>query len=90
MFFLCYQPEQRVDDLVLREDIPLGKSLELAFAEPRHRLIALDRPLGREERPTPSARGDAACDKAIIPFHHVMEVFALPQQTRRRQGFVLL
>jgi hypothetical protein len=50
---LCYQAEQLVDDTILCEDISLGEPMMLAFAEPVHRFIALDGPLGCVERSKP-------------------------------------
>jgi hypothetical protein len=70
--FLCHQLEQLVDDPVLSEEIPLGESLKLAFAEHMDGLIALDGPLGREERHTPSPRIDAAFDKSMNMFHQII------------------
>jgi len=51
---LCCYPEHLRDHTILRKDIALRDTLELAFPEHMHRLIALDGPLGGMERSKPS------------------------------------
>jgi hypothetical protein len=46
-----------------------------------HRLIALEGPPSGTEQAKPQARIDAAFEKTMILFYHVVEVFALPERT---------
>jgi hypothetical protein len=66
---LCRQPEQLVDDTVLGEGIPLGESLDLAFAEHIHGFIALDGSLRGVECPKLQPRNDEAFHKPVILFN---------------------
>jgi hypothetical protein len=66
------QPEQLVDDTILREGIALGEPLKLAFAEHMHGFIALDGPLGRGERSKPQARPHTTLHKPMVLLHHII------------------
>jgi hypothetical protein len=89
-FSLCCHPEQLVDDPILGEDILLGNSFELTFVEHVHGFIALNRPLRCGKRPTPQPWIHAAFHKPMILFHHIVQVFALPEQTPFWEGAVQL
>jgi hypothetical protein len=60
------------------QTFPLGEPLDLALLEPGHGFIALHGPWGCGKRPTPQARMHAACDTAVILFHHIIPIRALP------------
>src|SRR6267142_3789591 len=75
------QPEHLVNDTVLCEYIPLGKSLNLAFAEHVHGFITLDGPLRRGKCSKPQPRIHAAFHKPMILFDDIIQIFALPEET---------
>jgi hypothetical protein len=78
---LCCQLEQPINDPVLCDNIPLGGSLELAFAKHVYGFIALDCPLRRGEGSKAQPRIHTAFDKPVILFYHVIKVLALSELT---------
>jgi hypothetical protein len=79
---LCCQSEYLVDDPVLCEDIPLGKPIELAFAEHGHGFIAVDSPLRCVECPKPQPRVHPVLHTPMILFHHIIiQILALSEPT---------
>jgi hypothetical protein len=83
-------PEQRVDDSVLCEDILLGDSLNLTFAEHVHGFIVLDGPQRCGKRPKPLPKVYMAFHKSMILFGDIIQMLALSEQAHLRDGAVVL
>jgi hypothetical protein len=62
----------------------------LTFAEHVHGFIALDGLLRRVEGSQPQARVHPAFHESVILFHHIVQVFALPEHTAFREHALLL
>jgi hypothetical protein len=79
-------PKHVVDDTVLCEDIPLGESLDLAFAKDIHGFIALDGPLRSAEDIKSSTRIARRFTNRQSCFQHIIYVLAWPHDTAFEQS----
>ncbi len=69
---LCCYPEHLGDHTILRKSISLGDALELSFPDHMLCLIALESSLAGTERAKARLRINAAFEKTMILFDHVV------------------